>query len=112
MNNKNDNFYSCLKGRGAQVPPASLDQKILMIAKKELKHSRKSFNWIIPTSVVTGCLIIFFTYSTYSNQQKNLNKYVLLNEAPEMILNYDKIELMADSSQLSDDDWKKVEGRK
>ncbi|MBC7538126.1 MAG: hypothetical protein H7281_04855 [Bacteriovorax sp.] len=111
MKNNNVNFYSWMKSRVSKTPPSALDQRIIKMAKKEFNHSNKSFRWTIPTSAFATILLFLIAGSNYLNQQKNLNKFVL-NEAPEMILNYDKIELMTDSSQLSENEWKKIEGSK
>ena len=111
MNKKNDFFYRWFKNITEQSPPKLLDQKILIFSKEELNHSKKSIHWIMPTSAISFCLILFVVGNTYFLHQKNLNM-LFLSEAPEMILNYDNIELMADASELNADDWKKIEGSK
>ncbi|MDD4975242.1 MAG: hypothetical protein PHY93_12865 [Bacteriovorax sp.] len=111
MNNVNEKFYSWMKSKIAHTPPARLDQKILMMANNKLNHRKKSFRWMLPSGAFTASLVALISVSIYFNHHKNLNSLVL-NEAPEMIFNYDKIELMADASSLSDDDWKKIEGTK
>ena len=110
MKMKNDSFYEHLKIKLNQNTPKSLDQKILIIAKKELKDTNKSFNWIIPTFVTSVCLILFLIDFPYLFKQKS-DSFVL-TESPEMILNYNNIELMADASQLSGAEWEKIEGSK
>jgi hypothetical protein len=111
VNNKNLNFYSWLKPKITHSPPLTLDEKILMMAQIELNHSKKSLSWFIPISAFAAATIIFIAGNIYFTQQKTINKLVLY-EVPELILNYDKIEMMADASQLSADEWTKIEGQK
>jgi hypothetical protein len=100
-----------MKNQISFAPPIDLDQKILLIAKKKMAKDKVAKPWIVLTSAIAACLIIFLTSNTYINQQKKMSS-IVMTEAPEMILNFDQIELMADSSGLSESEWQKVEGSK
>lgn len=109
MKYKKENFYSWIKKRTTQSPPSSLDLKILSLARNEFRPVGKSFRWTLPINTIAASLIIFLAGSIYFQQQIN-NDNIVLNESLEMILNYDSIELMADASQLSEEDWRNIEG--
>ena len=111
MKIKKDSFYDLLKIKINQTPPKSIDQKILMIAKKELNDQKKSFNWMMTTIATSACMILFLVGYSYLVDQKAHDSYVF-TESPEMILNYKNIELMADASQLDASDWERIEGTK
>jgi quinol-cytochrome oxidoreductase complex cytochrome b subunit len=111
MKNKNDSFYGQLKIKINQTPPKSLDQKILMIAKKELNDNKKSFDWMMTTILASACIIVFLVGYPYLMNRKPHDSYVF-TEAPEMILNYNNRELMADATKLNASDWEKIEGSK
>ena len=111
MKFKNDSFFRQLKIKINQIPPKSLDQKILMIAKKELNESKNSFDWMMTTIVTSACIIVFVVGYPYLINRKPLDSYVF-KEAPEMILNFKNIELMADATKLNSSDWEKIEDSK
>ncbi len=111
MNHTYDIFYKSLREKLIQGPPKSLDQKILLLASEKLQSHKNHAEWLYLASGFTTCLIVFLTISGYFNHQQNFNKQVI-NESPEMILNFNSIEMMADASVLSENEWKKIEGTK
>lgn len=109
MKKQNEKFYGWMKKSTTLSVPSTLDDKILSLAQAEFRPHKKSLNWALPLSAVAASFIIFLAGSIYLKQQSSINE-LAFNESPEMILNYDNIELMADASLLSDEDWKNIEG--
>ena len=107
----NQDFYQWLKPKLDKKPSATLDQRILLMASQKMQVQTASHRsrWTISLGFVLATAIIIFSVNSKFNQQKDLNKLVL-NETPDMILNYENIELMADSAKLSDADWDRIEG--
>ena len=108
---KTINFFSWLKVHLEITPEKKLDQLILNEAKLKLTSQTNSLHllWAAPSKLIFACsavLIIGFIY----NQQNGLDKshQVVLSESPDMLMNFDSIELMADAAKLSDAEWDKI----
>lgn len=111
MNSKDDSFYGHLKKETAVTTPPGIDERILLMAKKELSPSPKYKIWLMPATALAASLVLLLTGSMYLINKKKQTDFVLM-EPSEMILNYDQIELMADASMLSDADWETIESVK
>lgn len=114
MSNEKDFFYRWLKNNLSVTPSKNLDHKILSMASAHLAGPKDSFfssRWKVSGAALLASFLLIFALTPKENHQKELSKMVL-NESPEMIMNYKTIELMADSSALSDEEWNKIEGVK
>lgn len=116
MNPKKDLFSSWLNKNLSQSPPAELDQRILAMAKRKLignipgPEKRRSKKNPLLISVFASILVLI-VFSNKTLFPSKINK-MTLNEPMEMILNYRNIELMADTSELTEEDWSKIESIK
>ena len=112
---KTNHFFSWLKTRLEITPEKKLDQLILNEAKIKFKSQTNSLQllWTTPSKLIlasSAVLIIGFIY----NQKYSLDKshQVVLSESPDMLMNFDSIELMADAAKLSDAEWEKINDHK
>lgn len=111
MKTKNS-FYSWLALKTQTEPAASVDSKILAFSSQYFQKEEKSFfaGWKLSgaLALTTAAVVIILINKNPSTQPGP----ALMSEAPEMILHYNDIELMADASQLSDADWARINGQK
>lgn len=98
--NKSQNFFHWLKKETLRSPSKSVDLKILNLAKEK---ESSPFQWKILTASMAACLILILTLKT--NQGPSVMSF---NESPEMLKYYDQIELMSETSSISDEDWNKI----
>ncbi len=111
MKTKNS-FYSWLALKTQTEPSSSVDKKILAYSSQYMKNEDKS---IIAVWKLSGALALTVAVVMVVMINKNPPSQpgsAIISEAPEMILNYNEIELMADASQLSDADWARINGQK
>lgn len=104
-------FYSWLSENTRKQPSSKTDDKILSYAREVFKpeeNPARLLNWKISGVAVFAsiALVIILMNRTPVMQSGDM----MLAESPEMILNYNEIELMADASQLSESDWAKING--
>lgn len=107
MNSKNS-FYSWLSLKTRKEPPLSVDKKILSYSSQYFKSEEKTafLSWKISfaTALASIALIIILMNRTPGTGP------ALLTESPEMVLHYKDMELMADASNLTDEDWTHISG--
>lgn len=115
MKKNSAHFYLWIKNKTLISPSDELDAKILGIAKEKLSPSKKSaffFGWQMK-GILATFILLFMSYQI--NHQMNFERdsgKLVINESPEMIMNYSSIELMAEASSLSEEDWAKIERSK
>lgn len=111
MKTKNS-FYSWLALKTQTVPSAHVDSKILAYSSQYFQKEEKSFfnNWKLSGALsLTAAVVVVVMIN--KNQPAGSGP-VIITEAPEMILHYNDMELMADASQLSDADWARIATQK
>lgn len=107
----NRTFYSWLSKATSRQPSSATDDKILAYAREAFKPEEKTMllSWKISgiAAFASIALVITLMYRMPVVQTGDQ----MMAESPEMLLNYNEIELMADASQLSESDWEKINGR-
>ncbi len=107
VNKKND-FFQWLKKETQIAPPASLDQKIIILAKKgiHLENNQTFFprKIFLYTSILCSFSLLFLILSKSTIPKLNSS----LMENPEMYLHYEDIELMVEASELNANDWELI----
>lgn len=108
-----NSFYSWLALKTQIGPTATTDAKILAFSSQFLKGKKKSSfsNWKLSGSLALTAAVVLIVMIN-KNPSPMIPGPTLISEAPEMILHYRDIELMADASHLSDADWEKINGQK
>ena len=108
---KSTNFFSWLKARLEITPEKKLDQLILSEAKLKFNSQTNSLHllWATPSKFILASSVFLMIGYVY-NQKYSLEKpnQVVLSESPDMLMNYDSIELMADAAKLTDAQWDKI----
>lgn len=101
-------FYQWLSSRTRQEPTSNVDQKILAYSAEYFRPVEKNvfFSWKFSGAVALATVALLVVLVNKSPLQGPGN--ALISESPEMILNYNDIELMADASTLSDEDWARI----
>lgn len=108
------NFKNWLKNNLEVEPNKKIDQNIIIEAQSLLLNSekRKYSNFKPITLTVFSVLIIFsfFIIEQRNNQNhlSQINHKTLEDESIEMLMNYNQIELMAEASNLDENDWNKI----
>ena len=103
-------FYNWLKKNVNSTSPSPvLDKKILEIANAKLEQKSHEL-WFYSLGSFASVVAIFLVGNLYLNQNSNVHNFAF-REAPEMISIYDNVELMADATKLSEQDWKQIEGK-
>ncbi len=95
-------------------PTKELDNKILSMAREKMSPAKSvgiSIKWKVTSMAILASFVVLFVLTTKNHQQKEINRMVF-TESPEMILDYNSIELMAATSTLSEEDWNKIESTK
>jgi hypothetical protein len=100
------NFYHWMKEQITLEPTRELDQRIRNMAHEHLveSHFQISNNWkLITVSISFAAVLSTLIVVSMKNQNEVIT---LATGGPsEMILNYNEMELMADSAILTDRDW-------
>lgn len=109
------NFYSWLKSQTDKIPPSELDKNILFyssqfFAEKAAKEKTSFIHWKI--SGIAALASIALVLILINREGTPQPASTMITESPEMILNYNEIELMADAGALSEADWAKINGAK
>jgi hypothetical protein len=116
MNSPDNNFSFWLKKNLIKNPSAELDKKILSLSHDFLNKTKKKgnvLNWKIPAlSLFASCLLVIGVFLKSNSLTLTTSNKMVMNENPEMILNYNSIELMSESSSLSEQDWEKISENK
>ncbi|MGZ3856285.1 MAG: hypothetical protein ACXVKO_08520 [Bacteriovorax sp.] len=105
-------FFQWMKKNTTKSPPRELDERILTLAHEKLGTSKSSSSktkLILSGITVMASFALLLMLTSKNIKQKEISVYAL-SESPEMILNYSSIELMAEASALTDEDWHKIEG--
>jgi hypothetical protein len=106
--NSDNSFYSWLSLKTRKGPPSSVDIKILSYSAQYFKSKEKTvfFNWKISVAAAffSVALVILLINRTPGTRPD------LMTESPEMVLHYRDMELMADASNLTDEDWVHING--
>jgi|GEM_PF-744329 len=108
----NNTFYSWIALKTQTEPSSTADKKILAFSSQYFKKEEKSFFalWKLTGAfALTAAVVLVVLINKNSSIQPGS---ALMSEAPEMILHYNDIELMADASRLSDADWARINGQK
>lgn len=110
MNFQKHYFFKWLKQNTTAQPHTDIDQSILLMAERKLNqiagHKRQNFFHFLGFS--SSLLLLVVSINVLTNTKSNT---LSLIEPPEMIMNYNFIELMAEASVLSDEDWNAIEGK-
>ncbi len=98
-----DIFDQWLKEKLIKNPSTELDEKILRAARTELKGSDK-MNWRMP---LIGALAASVFTIWLMNQTMTISQITKmeLSEPTEMIMQYEDIELMVESSEWTEEEW-------
>jgi hypothetical protein len=105
------NFKNWLKNNLTVVPKKELSEKIMNLAEKNLSkeaitnENKGDYFWKLSMSMAMIAIVFSMTF----NKKINHENTSFIAESQELILNYQDMELMADASTLSDDDWKKIQ---
>lgn len=101
----NEKFFSLIKPFTEEAPASTTDHKILSVARERFNSQKHT---LLPIWKISGLAVvasIVFILIFFRSGSTPYNDSVAINESLEMILNYNEIELMAESSALSESDW-------
>lgn len=112
-----NNFYNWLRPLTEKAPSPAVDTKILAYSSQFFSSKEKEkvtvpflFDWKISSiAVLASVALLVVLINKGTRPQPSL---MMITESPEMVLNYNEIELMADASKLTEADWAKINGTK
>ncbi|MBC7715114.1 MAG: hypothetical protein H7177_17345, partial [Rhizobacter sp.] len=102
-------FYLWIKDHTTENPSRELDAKIKAMAHKHLTatYEPKGLSWKFISLPLGLAAVVAVIINVRVKQQDELTA-MALKMPVEMILNYNEMELMADSAILTDNDWDEV----
>ncbi|MDO9181897.1 MAG: hypothetical protein Q7U04_05795 [Bacteriovorax sp.] len=106
---KDNNFYQWAKTKTSFPPTKVIDYKISLMAREHLASPKSNIfsRWLPITLSLAATALVILTFNIYNSKKIDSQAFT---ESPEMLLNFKRIELMADASELSEVEWKKIEG--